>query len=104
MNIEYREIPELARIFRSYFPEHYFIELKWIYDPYLKTGLVEVEVRNTLVSGAGKETWGLEYARDILKKPKEMEGCIDRWFKAFNIAKTKKTDLFANPESLEKIN
>lgn len=100
MKIEYKEVPELLNIFKSYWPSNYHIRFKW-QPTMVQVGennnqvqqitLINVKVNDVDRGGEGEENWSLEYARTILKQPKEMELCIKRWQDGFKNVKKKPT-------------
>ena len=90
MKIEYKEVPELLNIFKSYWSNNYHIKFEWRSSKdYIY--LINVKVNDTDKGGQGEENWTLEYAYTILKTPKEMELCIKRWKDGFKNAKKKPT-------------
>ena len=90
MKIEYKEVPELLNIFKSYWSNNYHIKFEWkLWVD--STYLINVKVNNTDKGGLAEENWTLEYARTILKSPKEMELCVKRWKDGFKNAKKKPT-------------
>ena|SRR6056300_1676377 len=90
MKIEYKEVPELLNIFKSYWSNNYHIKFEWRSSKdYIY--LINVKVNDTDKGGQGEENWTLEYAYTILKSPKEMELCIKRWKDGFKNAKKKPT-------------
>lgn len=100
MKIEYKEVPELLNIFKSYWSNNYHIKFEW--KPTIvqvgerssqvqRVTLVNVKVNDTDKGGEGEENWTLEYAYTLLKTPKEMELCIKRWKDGFKNAKKKPT-------------
>jgi hypothetical protein len=93
MDIKYQDIPELLKIFTSYWPSKYHIKMEhkrvWAENAFIC--VIYVRINDTEKGGEGEEHWLLEYANDIFKKPKEMELCIKRWHTAFAKAKAKPT-------------
>jgi hypothetical protein len=90
MKIEYKEVPELLNIFKSYWSNNYHIKFEWRSSlDYLY--LINVKVNDTDKGGQGEENWTLEYAYTVLKTPKEMELFIKRWKDGFKNAKKKPT-------------
>lgn len=100
MKIEHKEVPELLKIFRSYWARNYHIGMKW--QPIMaqigedknhvqRITVINVKVNDTDLGGEGEENWTLEYAYTLLKTPKEMETCIKRWKDGFKNAKRKST-------------
>jgi len=99
MKIEYKEVPELLNIFKSYWANNYHIKFEWKPIAYymkdnaqmVRDTVINVKVNDTDKGGQGEENWTLEYAYTILKTPKEMELCIKRWKDGFKNAKKKPT-------------
>jgi hypothetical protein len=89
MELEYRNLDELHKIFKSYFPNHYYIKFDWqlLEGVTKKLRIIQVTVSNTLQGGEGVERWSLEYAATIFTQPKEMELCVKRWLDAFSEVK-----------------
>lgn len=100
MKIEYKEVPELLKTFRSFWTGNYHIKMTW-QPTMVQVGenpkdvrmvtLINVKVNDTNIGGEAEENWTLEYARTILKEPKEMDLCINRWRDGFAKAKKKPT-------------
>lgn len=100
MKIEYKEVPELLNIFKSYWANNYHIKFRWTdqtfpineeLTKFTRETVILVTVNDTDKGGEASEYWTLEYAYTIFKTPKEMELCIKRWKDGFKNAKKKPT-------------
>ena len=98
MDIEYKDVPELMRIFKGFFPSHMHIKFLWqktraqiTKDRTAVVTVINVKINDTKDGGEGEENWTLEYAYNILKHPKEMELCAKRWLDSFKNKKKKAT-------------
>ena len=96
MKIEYKQVPELLKTFRGFWPSNYHIKFKW--EPIMvqvgdnsldvrRVNVITVKVNDTDKGGEAEEHWTLEYAYTLLKSTKEMELCINRWHLAFKNVK-----------------
>lgn len=97
MNIEFKEVPDLMNAFKKFFPAYFHITFKWMpCDAELngevkRITVINVVINNTRDGGAAEENWLLEYAYSLLKNPKELDACAQRWLTAFANAKRKAT-------------
>ena len=98
MDIEHKDIPKLMKEFKKHFQN--YMHIKFIKTKTLaqvgenKTAVVDiinVQINDTSKGGRGEENWTLQYAYDILKHPKEMDLCVQRWLLGFKTAKKKPT-------------
>ncbi len=97
MNIEFKDVPDLMNAFKKFFPSYFHISFKWmpcmaqIGEEVKQVTVIQVVVNNTKDGGAAEENWLLEYAQTLLKNPKELDACANRWLTAFANAKRKAT-------------
>ena len=99
MDIEFKDVPGLMNLFKSFFPAHFHIAFKWqpMDVAYNNEGhtkrvqVINVKVNDTQRGGEGEENWLLEYASTLLTQPKEMDECAKRWLKSFAEVKRKST-------------
>lgn len=99
MKIELKEVPALVESFRKFFPAHFHINFKWmpteVMDAETKSikriTVINVKVNDTQKGGEAEENWLLEYAYTLLKYPKEMDKCGERWLAGFANAKKQAT-------------
>lgn len=100
MDIEHKDVPELLKLFKTFWEPHYHIKFKW-QPTWVQNGddktnqelvtLINVKVNDTDKGGEGEENWTLEYANTILKSAKEMDLCVKRWKDGFAKAKKEST-------------
>lgn len=85
MDLDYRNLDKLHKIFKSYFSDQYYIKFDWqlLEGTTKNLRIIQVTVSDTLGCGVGVERWCLEYAQTIFTQPKEMELCVKRWQDAF---------------------
>lgn len=112
MDIEFKDVPELMRVFRKFFPNYFHIKFEWtsvladINGHAEQRRVIRVEVNDTEKGGAAVEHWLLSYARVLLKDSKEMDKCAKRWLDAFqNIRRESTLDILGhkNVEAVVKV-
>ena len=99
MDLQFKDVPTLMNLFKSFFPAHFHIAFKWqlLNVAYNNAGdskvvnVINVKVNNTKEGGEGEENWLLDYAQVLLTQPKEMDECAKRWLKSFAEVKQKST-------------